>query len=64
MVQRILNATVHESIGVSPAQLLFGNAIDLDRGLFTPLETHMFESDMRTLRQKRKSSKKMFCNCS
>ena len=48
MVQRILNATVHESIGVSPAQLLFGNAIDLDRGLFTPLETHMFESDIPT----------------
>ena len=31
LVQRIMNATVHESIGASPAQLLFGNAINLDR---------------------------------
>jgi hypothetical protein len=29
-----MNTTVKESIGVSPAQLIFGNAIDLDRGLF------------------------------
>ena len=36
IVQRIMNATVHESIGVSPAQLLFGNAITLDRGIFLP----------------------------
>ena len=34
LVQRILNATSKESLGVSPAQLIFGNAIDLDRGLF------------------------------
>ena len=34
LVQRIMNASIHESIGVSPAQLLFGNAVDLDRGLF------------------------------
>ena len=26
-----MNAQVHSSIGVSPAQILFGNAIDLDR---------------------------------
>lgn len=31
LVQRIMNATHHESIGASPAQLLFGNAIHLDR---------------------------------
>ena len=31
LVQRIMNATVHESLGASPAQLLFGNAIHLDR---------------------------------
>ena len=47
MVQRIFNSTIHESIGVSPAQLLFGNAIDLDRGLFTPVEP-MFASDVPT----------------
>jgi hypothetical protein len=33
LVQRIINATPHESIGVSPAQLLFGNAVHLDRNL-------------------------------
>jgi hypothetical protein len=31
LVQRILNATVHKSIGVSPAQLVFGNSTTLDR---------------------------------
>lgn len=36
LVQRIMNASVHESIGVSPAQLLFGNAITLDRGILLP----------------------------
>jgi len=35
-VQRILNAEVVESIGVAPARLLFGEAIDLDRGILTP----------------------------
>ena len=32
-VQRIMNASTHSSLGVSPAQLLFGNSIDLDRGI-------------------------------
>jgi len=35
-VQRILNAEVVESIGVAPARLLFGEAIDLDRGILIP----------------------------
>jgi hypothetical protein len=33
IVQRIINSTTHMSIGVSPASILFGNAINLDRGL-------------------------------
>lgn len=33
LVQRIMNASVHKSIGVSPAQLIFGNSIQLDRNL-------------------------------
>ena len=33
LVQRIMNASVHHSTGVTPAQLLFGNAVNLDRGL-------------------------------
>jgi hypothetical protein len=38
LVQRIMNASVHKSIGVSPAQLLFGNSINLDVGIFIPQE--------------------------
>jgi len=43
MVQRIINAATHSSIGVSPAQLLFGGALNLDRGIllpFPPREEH------------------------
>jgi len=36
LVQRIMNASVHSAIGSSPAQLLFGNAIALDVGIFLP----------------------------
>jgi hypothetical protein len=35
-VQRIMNATAHSSIGTTPASLLFGNAINLDRGILLP----------------------------
>jgi len=34
LVQRIINAETMEGIGVSPAQIIFGNAINLDRGIF------------------------------
>lgn len=36
LVQRLLNSIVKESTGVRPSQLLFGNAIDLDRGIMFP----------------------------
>jgi hypothetical protein len=36
LIQRIMNASVHSSTGVSPAQLLFGNAVKLDSGIFLP----------------------------
>jgi hypothetical protein len=36
LVQRILNAEIHLSTGVSPAQIVFGNAIDLDRMILNP----------------------------
>jgi transposase InsO family protein len=39
LVSRILNSTVHESIGCNPASLLYGNSIDLDRGIFLPLKS-------------------------
>jgi len=34
IAQRIINASVHSSTGISPAAMLFGNAIDLDRNIF------------------------------
>jgi len=33
LVQRIMNAAVHSTIGVAPASVIFGNGIDLDRNL-------------------------------
>jgi hypothetical protein len=35
-IQRIINSSIDSSIGVSPASILFGNAIDLDRGIISP----------------------------
>jgi len=37
--QRICNSEVVSSLGVSPAQIMFGNAVDLERGILTPNET-------------------------
>jgi len=37
-VQRIINSTVSSSTGASPAQILFGNALNLDHSIFLPLE--------------------------
>jgi hypothetical protein len=36
LVQRILNSMTHTTIGVSPAQAIFGNAIELDRVVLIP----------------------------
>jgi hypothetical protein len=33
LVQRIMNSSIHETIGVSPAQVLFGNSLELNRGV-------------------------------
>jgi hypothetical protein len=35
-VQRIINASVHASTGASPASLLFGNKVMLDKGILLP----------------------------
>ena len=42
-VQRILNTTVHESLGVAPCQLLFGNSIQLDSIPFLPISSLNFD---------------------
>jgi hypothetical protein len=36
LVQRIMNAKVHDTIGVSPAELVFGKSINLYAGLLWP----------------------------
>jgi hypothetical protein len=36
IIQRVYNNSVHSSTGVSPAQMLFGNSMDLDRGILYP----------------------------
>ena len=51
LVQRIMNAQVHSSIGVSPAQILFGNAIDLDRILLP--KTLIADLDINTVKDDR-----------
>ena len=35
LVQRIINASVNSTIGTSPASIIYGNNIDLDRGIFS-----------------------------
>jgi len=40
-VQRILNSAVSQNTGVSPAQLLFGNAITLNRSILVDLPVHV-----------------------
>ena len=37
IVQRIMNTTVHESIGVSPNQLLFGDSLDVTPEVYLPI---------------------------
>lgn len=42
-VQRILNTTQHESIGVAPCQLLFGNSVQLTASPFLPISALNFD---------------------
>jgi hypothetical protein len=37
-VQRIMNSSINANLQASPAQLLFGNAVNLDRDIFIPVE--------------------------
>jgi len=47
LVQRIINSTVHESIGVSPAQIIFGDALNLNRGfVFSIEDKDKFDSEV------------------
>jgi hypothetical protein len=46
LVERIHNAQIHSSIGVSPAQLLFGNTIQLDRHLIQSERSWPFKKNL------------------
>jgi transposase InsO family protein len=37
-VQRIMNSSHNERTDIAPFQILFGNSVDLDRGILTPFE--------------------------
>jgi hypothetical protein len=37
MVQRLMNSTIHVELGISPHQIIFGNSVDLQRGLIPTL---------------------------
>lgn len=59
LVQRIMNSSIHRSTGVTPAEIIFGNAIDLDRGLFldhipegTSTRLSLWMADMRKAQAK------------
>ena len=39
-IQRIINSSVESSIGVNPASILFGNSINLDKGILLPLNNN------------------------
>ncbi len=44
---RILNSTIHSSTGMSPAEIVFGSSLSLNRGILAPL----MEKEMDTLRK-------------
>ena len=38
MVQRVINSSYHSAIGTSPARVVYGDRVNLDRGLFVDFE--------------------------
>ena len=46
LVQRIMNASVHNTLGVSPAQIVFGNSVRLDRNLL-PIQSNVHSSNVQ-----------------
>ena len=47
-VQRILNSTVNDRMRISPAQLIYGNAIDLDANILLPRDEIDLDLDSLT----------------
>lgn len=44
LVQRIINASFHRSIGTCPMRLLFGDFLTVDRGIFTDMDINAVRS--------------------
>jgi hypothetical protein len=61
LVQRIMNSTMHGSLGTSPARIMFGPAMDLDRGLIPqiqnahPLQAESLEKFLKISREEQLS---------
>ena len=49
LVQRIMNSQVHQSIGVSPLQLMYGNAVDVDRKLFRNEDVSSMREEVQSM---------------
>jgi hypothetical protein len=46
LCQRMINSSVHSATGTSPARILFGDGLDLDRCILTPAPVgHVFDVD-------------------
>jgi len=58
ITQRIINTTTHRNTGTSPAKLLFGNRLDLERGLFLPLYKSTNSTDLQLQEQHQQSLSK------
>jgi hypothetical protein len=63
LVQRMMNSEVHSALGISPAQLLFGNQIMLNRGFLLPYPTtpvlHSEVTQIQTNNRRKSDSKKI-----
>ena len=47
-VTQLLNTNVNERTKVAPAQIIFGNSIDLDRGILVPFNKTSLTTDSLT----------------
>ena len=47
-VQRILNSNHSDRLKISTSQMLFGNMLNLDKGIFTPISERSFLSGSLT----------------
>jgi hypothetical protein len=52
IVQRVINSTKHTSTGVTPAEILFGNSIKLDRGIFYDTSNVYEKEDIQPTKKK------------